>query len=125
MQDRLRKERLSANVNGFARDLEDSDRHPEIAIALWKILQERAFVDDFRPEVDDDLYKIFAMDPEIVRDELVDVMLSRLSLSVEGIDFSGFDFASIKTPRDVSRFVVKVADAQSKAGKHPIGDLAE
>lgn len=78
MQGRLRKERLSVSVSSFARELEGSDRHPAIAPALWELLQERAFVDDFRPKADDDLYKVFAMDPEIVRDEMIEPLLARL-----------------------------------------------
>lgn len=123
MQDRLRNERLSVNVSSFAHELEDSDRHPAIAPALWALLQERAFVDDFRPEADDDLYKIFAMDPEIVRDEVIEPLLDRLGLSVEGIDFTGFDFSSITTPKDICRFVVKVADAQG-TGERRFIDIA-
>ncbi len=123
MQSRLRNGRLDVNVGTFASQLKDSDRYPEIAPALGKLLQEQAFVDDFRPEPDDDLYEVFAMDPEIVRDELVAVLLDKLGLSVRGIDFEGFNFASLTTPRDVSAFVVKVADAQSKTGTQRASDL--
>lgn len=124
LQARLRKERIRVDVYAFARGLEDGDRHPEIAHALWELLRERAFVLDFRPEPDDDLYKVFAMDPEIVRDEVIDVLLTKLKLSVSGIDFTGFDFASITTPKDVSRFVAKVADAQDGKGKQQMSDMA-
>lgn len=124
MQSRLRNDRLGVNVGTFATQLKDSDRYPEIAPALWELLREQAFIDDFRPEPDDNLYKVFAMDPEIVRDELIDVLLAKLGLSVSGIDFAGFDFASITTPRDVSEFVVKVADVQGQAGKQRMSDLA-
>ena len=104
LQDRLRKERLHFDVEAFARGLEDGDRHPEIARALWEMLQDRSFVSDFRPEPSDDLYKIFAMDPEIVRDEVIDILLTKLGLTVSEIDFTGFDFSSIRTPNDVSSF---------------------
>ena len=63
------------------------------------------------------------MDAEIVRDEFVDVLLDSLELSVSGIDFTGFDFASLKTPRDVSRFVATVADAQGGARKQRFVDM--
>lgn len=123
-QARLRNERLGESVETFASQIKDSDRHPEIAPALWELLKEHAFIEDFRPGPDDDLYKIFAMDPEIVRDELIDSLLTKLGLSVDGIDFAGFDFASITTPRDVSSFATQVADAQGKADKQRMSDLA-
>lgn len=124
LQERLRKERMHFDIEAFARDLEDGDRYPKIAHALWELLRDRAFVSDFRPKPDDDLYKIFAMDPEIVRDEVVDEILTKLGLSVSGIDFTGFDFASVATPRDVMAFVTKVADAQNGGGKRRFVDMA-
>ncbi|MBA4163095.1 MAG: hypothetical protein C0510_00460 [Erythrobacter sp.] len=120
MQDRLRKERLHVAVETFASQLK---ARPDITVALWEMLREQAFVRDFRPEADDDLYKVFAMDPEVVRDELIDVLLAKLELNVSGIDFTGFDFASIKTPRDVSIFVAKIANAQGEVIKGRMCDL--
>lgn len=112
IQDRLRKARLHVTADTFASQLKEN---PDIAAALWETLREQAFVRDFRPDPDDDLYKVFAMDPEIVRDELIEVLLAKLELNVGGIDFSGFDFASIKTPRDVSIFLAKIANVQGQA----------
>jgi hypothetical protein len=114
------KERSHLDADAFAGGLEDGERHSEIGHALWKLLREYAFVADFRPEPDDDLYKVFAMDEEIVRDEVIDVLLTKLELSVSGIDFTGFDFASITTPKDVSKFLAKVADTQQGKGKHSV-----
>lgn len=114
LQDRLRKGRLHVTAETFASQL---NGRPDIAVALWETLREQAFVRDFRPEADDDLYKVFAMDPEIVRDELIEVLLAKLELNVSGIDFTGFDFSSVATPRDVVAFVIKVADAQNGQGK--------
>ena len=115
---------MSVDVNAFSSGLGDGDRHPEIAAAVWELLREHAYVPDFRPDPDDDLARIFAMDPEIVRDEVVDEILTKLGLSVSGIDFTGFDFASGATPRDVVAFVTTVADAQNNAGKRRFVDMA-
>lgn len=115
---------MSVDVNAFSSGLGGSDRHPEIAAALWELLRDRAFVADFRPDPDDDLAKVFAMDPEIVRDEVVDEILTKLGLNVSGIDFTGFDFASVATPRDVVAFLTTVADAQNNEGKRRFVDMA-
>jgi hypothetical protein len=120
LQDRLRKGRLHVTAETFASQL---NGRPDIAVALWETLREQAFVRDFRPEADDDLYKVFAMDPEIVRDELIEMLLAKLEMNVSGIDFTGFDFASIKTPRDVSNFVAKIAKVQGDAIKQRMCDL--
>ncbi|HEU4962155.1 MAG TPA: hypothetical protein VFT56_17335 [Sphingomonas sp.] len=111
---------MSVDVDAFAHGLEGGDRRSEIARELWGILRDEAFVADFRPDPNDDLAKVYAMGPEEVRDELIEPLLTRLGLSVSGIDFTGFDFSSITTPRGVSRFVVKVADAQGREGKQRI-----
>lgn len=124
LQDRLRRERTHIDADMFVRELDDGGSHPEIARALWALLRERAFVEDFRPAPGDELYKVFAMDPEIVRDELIDVLLTKLELNVNEIDFAGFDFGSIATPRDVSKVLVKIAGAQGGKGKQQMSDIA-
>lgn len=63
--------------------------------------------------IDDSLSKVYAMGPEEVREDVIDPLLTKLGLSVESIDFTGFDFSSIATPKDVGRFVMQVADAQN------------
>lgn len=113
-QNRLREKRLNVDADTFARGLEIGDRHSEIAGLLWGILREEAFVPDFRPLPEDDLSTVYAMGPEEVRDDVIEPLLTKLGLSVEGIDFTGFDFSSIATSRDVGRFVVKVAEAQGR-----------
>jgi DNA-directed RNA polymerase subunit F len=120
LQDHLMKERSHLDVYAFTRGLEDGERHSEIAHALWELLREYAFVADFRPKPDDDLYKIFAMDEEIIQDEVLYELVTRLGLNIDGIDFTGFDFAAITTPKDVSRFLANVADSQSGEGKQNI-----
>jgi hypothetical protein len=122
LQGRLRGERMSVDVDTFAHGLEGGDRRSEIARVLWEILRGEAFVPDFRPDPDDRLARVYAMGPEEVRDDVIDPLLTRLGLSVSGIDFTGFDFSSIATPKDVSRFVVKVADAQNGEGKQRISE---
>lgn len=101
------------DVDAFARSLEGGDRRLEIARFLWKILREEALVPDFRPGADDSLSKVYAMGPEEVRDDVIDPLLAKLGLSVGGINFAGFDFSSIATPKGVGRFVMQVADAQN------------
>ena len=116
---------MRLDVDAFTRGFEGGERHPEIAHALWELLRERAFVRDFRPEPEDDLYRVFAMDAEIVRDEVIHVLLAKLNLSVSGLDFSGFDFASIETPQDVFSFLKKVADAQNDALERRFVDMTK
>lgn len=113
LQRRLREERMTADAETFARVLSPDGRHAEAARLLWELLREQAFVADFRPDPNDDLSKVYAMGPEEVRDDVVDPLLDRLGLSVSGMDFTGFDFASITTPKDISEFVAKIAEAQN------------
>lgn len=115
---------MNVDVDAFTRGFEGGDRHPEIVAALWELLRERAFIPDFRPDPEDDLAKVFAMDAEIVRDEVVDELLTKFGLSVSGIDFTGFDFSSVATPRDVGEFVMKIEDAQNDEGTRRFVDIA-
>ncbi|BBF68395.1 hypothetical protein [Sphingomonas bisphenolicum] len=110
LQSRLREERLNVDADAFANRMEAGGRSSEIAHLLWGMLREEAFVPDFRPEPEDSLSKVYAMGPEEVRDDLVEPLLDRLGLDVEGIDFKGFDFALIATPRDVAQFMLKIAN---------------
>lgn len=121
LQNRLREERLNVDADVFARGFEDI-RQPEVPRLLWELLREEAFVPDFRPDPDDSLSRAYAMGPGEVRDDLIDPLLAKLGLSVSGIDFTGFDFSSVATPRDVVAFVIKVADAQSGEGKRRFVD---
>jgi hypothetical protein len=114
---------MNVDAAAFARGLEAGERHPEIAGVLWELLRDQAFVADFRPDAFDDLAKVYAMGAEEVRDELIDVLLTKLRLDVASIDFSGFDFASLTTPKDVSRFVSRVADAQGAEGKRRMSEM--
>ncbi|MBM5812409.1 MAG: hypothetical protein FJ191_10665 [Gammaproteobacteria bacterium] len=123
LQERLRGERLNVDVDAFARGFEDG-QHPERPRLLWELLREVAFVPDFRPDPDDSLSKVYAMGPEEVRDDVIEPLLAKLGLSVIGIDFTGFDFSSIVTPKDVIGFVMKVADAQNVEGGRLFVDTA-
>jgi hypothetical protein len=114
LQKRLRGERMTVDVDAFARGFEGGDRHPEIPRFLWEMLREEAFVPDFRPDPNDDLTKIYGKGPEEVQDDLIEPLLIRLGLCASGIDFRGFDFASVTTPKDAGRFVMKLADTKSK-----------
>jgi hypothetical protein len=52
------------------------------------------------------------MGPEEVRDDIIEPLLNKLGLKVDHIDFTGFNFARITTPRDIAAFVVRVAALQ-------------
>jgi len=78
------------------------------------MLREQAFVPDFRPGPNDSLPKVYAMGPEEVRDIVIEPLLAKLGLSVSGIDFTGFDFASIATPKDAGGFVMTIAEGQKE-----------
>ena len=104
---------MTADADTFARVLSPDGLYAEAARLLWELLREQAFVADFRPDTNDDLSRVYAMGPEEVRDDVIDPLLDRLGLSVSGMDFTGFDFASITTPKDISEFVAKIAEAQN------------
>ena len=61
---------------------------------------------------------------EEVEDEMVLPLLEKLGLSTSEIDFTGFDFTSITTPREVIAFILKIADAQGGQGKRRFVDMA-
>ena len=122
LQRRLREERKNVDMEAFVQALSADEQKAEAARALWELLRQQAFVPDFRPDPNDDLSEVYAIGPEEVRDDVIDPLLDRLGLSVSGIDFTGFDFASIATPTDVVAFVMKVADAQNGEGKRGSGD---
>lgn len=121
LQNHLREERLIVDVDAFARRFEDG-RQPDVPRSLWELLREAAFVPDFRPDPDDSLAKVYAMGPEEVWDDVIEPLLAKLGLSVSGIDFTGFDFSSVATPRDVVAFIVKVADTQGGDGERRFVD---
>lgn len=124
LQERLRKERERFDFDAFARAFDIGDDHLQIAHALWDLLRARAFVYDFRPHPDDDLYKVFAMDEEIVWDEVIKDLMKKLNLSLSGIDLTGFDIHSVTTPRHVMAFLVKIAQAQHGEGGRRFTDMA-
>lgn len=123
LQSRLRTERIDVDVDGFAGGIGEGERKAEVAELLWEILQEEAFVRDFRPGPDDNLSGVYGMGPEDVRDDVIAPLLDRLGLSVQGIDFTGFDFSSIVNPRDAGRFVMRIAAAQNRHGGRRFTDL--
>lgn len=93
----------------FASGLEVGDRQAEIARFLWETFRDDAFVADFRPAPADSLSTVYAMGPEEVRDDLIAPLLAKLGLNADRIDFRGFDFSSLNTPRDVGKFAARVA----------------
>ena len=54
------------------------------------------------------------MGPEEVRDDLIDPITEKLNLDLSRYDFKGFDFASLKTPSDVARFLMGLAGDKSE-----------
>ena len=109
-QKRLRAERKHVTWEVFSRGIEDGSRHDEITRSLWDHLRNnQAFVEDFRPLPEDDLAEVYAMGPEEVRDDLIDPITEKLNLDLSRYDFKGFDFASLKTPSDVARFLMSLA----------------
>jgi hypothetical protein len=115
LQGRLRSERPHVDVHYFELGVE-TGCIPCLARELWALLQDSAFIPDFRPGPDDNLAEVYAMGPEEVRDDIIEPLLNKLSLKVDRIDFTGFDFASIITPRDIAAFIVRVASLQYVGG---------
>jgi hypothetical protein len=112
LQRRLREERLQVDYSDFAEGINDGPLHETISRFLWNCLSvERALVPDFRPEVNDDLAKVYAMGPEEIIDDILEPLTAQLNLDVSGIDFKALGFDSIKTPADVAHFVMKMAIA--------------
>jgi hypothetical protein len=89
--------------------LENGPYRDEIARCLWDALREAAFVPDFRPDVDDDLMKIYAMGGEEVRDDLVEPIANALELDTEHADFRSLDFSALSTPKDVAKLLLGIA----------------
>ena len=111
LQRRFRLERINHDMYDFERQLDIGYDHRQVARTLWDALRSVAFVADFRPSYDDDLAALYAMGPDEVRDELIDVILNALSIDVSGINFSHVDFGTIKSPKDVANFIVNVVGA--------------
>ncbi len=63
------------------------------------------------------------MGPEEVRDDVIEPLLDKLALDPSWIDFRGFDFASVTTPREVIAFILRIANAQSGGGKRRFVDM--
>lgn len=122
LQARLREERLNVDIEAFARPFEGSSR-PEVPRLLWDLLREEAFVADFRPDLDDSLDEVYCMGPEEVRDDVIEPILDKMALDPSWIDFRGFDFASVTTPREVIAFILKIANAQNGGGKRRFVDM--
>lgn len=115
-QGRLRSERLHIGVHDFELGVAIGCM-PGLARELWTLLQDSAFIPDFRPDPDDNLAEVYAMGPEEVRDDIIEPLLNKLSLEVDQVDFTGFNFARITTPRDVAAFIGKVASLQGSDHK--------
>jgi hypothetical protein len=111
LQGRLRSQRLKSDIHNFELGVE-TGCVPGLARELWTLLQDSAFIPDFRPAPDDNLADVYAMGPEEVRDDIIEPLLNKLGLKVDHIDFTGFNFARITTPRDIAAFVVRVAALQ-------------
>jgi len=109
-QKRLREHRGEVTWEVFSQGIEPGPRHDEITRSLWDNLrEEQAFVEDFRPDPQDNLAEIFAMGPEEVRYDMVDPIADQLGLDLGLHDNKRFDFASLETPSDVARFLMSLA----------------
>jgi hypothetical protein len=107
-QKELRDQRSSVNVNTFVELIGGSDLRRRAAELLWARLREFSFIEDFKPAIDDDLYYIFGLSPESVRDEVISQIVDALDVPTERIDFTGFSFDAVKTPIDIINFIEKV-----------------
>ena len=109
-QMRLRERREDLTWEVFSLGIKPGPRHDEITRAIWDNLRkEQAFVEDFRPDPQDNLAEIYAMGPEEVRYDMVDPITEQLNLDLSLYDGRGFDFASLKTPSDVAIFLMSLA----------------
>lgn len=111
LQRRLRQERLNKDLTDFTLRLGDGPHIAEISKCLWDKLREVAFVPDFRPDIDDNLMDIYAIDGEEVRDDLVEPIVEVLGIDTSNMDFSNLDFSSISTPKGVAGLLVRIASA--------------
>jgi hypothetical protein len=111
LQHLLREARLDVDVEAFVRRFEVCERS-DVPRSIWDLLREAAFVTDFRPDPDDSLEKVYAMGPDEVWGDLIEPLLARFRLNSNAIDFTGFNFSSIATPRDVVAVVMKVTDVE-------------
>lgn len=110
LQRRLREERMQTDYSTFAAGIGDGPHREAISRFLWDCFCDgRAFVPDFRPDVSDDLAKVYAMGPEEIIDDILEPLTAQLRLDVEALDFKALGFDSIKTPADVAHFVMRLA----------------
>lgn len=110
LQSRLRKDRLNVDCDVFARGIKEGAQWQRIARCLWDRLREESFVADFRPDPEDSLSKVYAMGPEEVRDELIEPIAQCLGINLSGIDFEGFDFSALDTPKAVAHFLMSLGE---------------
>lgn len=113
-QSALRAERLRFSLPEFQSEIGQGTLRDPAAVYLWERLRDMAFVADFRPSASDDLGEVFALSPSSIRDDVVDGLIDHLGLRSEHIDFAGFSFASLRTPRDIVDFVEKMEALQDR-----------
>jgi hypothetical protein len=110
LQRRLITERPEVTADTFQRDLGGAGKQERVAAFLWNRLRDLAFVPDFRPLPGDDLLKIYALGPEDVRDDIIEPLLDHLGIAPGDIDFAGFDFAALATPKSIFDFARTVTE---------------
>jgi hypothetical protein len=110
---RLREERLQLDFAIFAKAIEDGPLHEPISQFLWDCFSNtRALVPDFRPDVNDDLARVYAMGPEEIIDDILDPITTQLNLDIYGLNFKALGFDAIKTIANVADFI-KLIEVES------------
>jgi hypothetical protein len=122
---RLRAERIQTDYSTFAAGIGEGADREEICRFLWDCLRDEiALVPDFRPDVNDDLKKVYAMGPEEIVDDFLEPLATQLSLDVEGVDFKALGFHSINTVVDFAHFMMRLAESQESKQPDSLGTSA-
>ena len=71
-QKQLREKRKDVTWEVFSSRIESGPRHNEITWSVWNNLrEEQAFVEDFKPDPQDNLSNIYGIGPEEIRYDMI------------------------------------------------------
>lgn len=109
LQKRLREQRAYMTWEMFSRGIEPGPRHEEVTRLLWNHLREKqAFVEDFRPDPQDEFSEVYAMGPEEVLDELIEPISDKLGIDLNFYENNDISLVYLNTPSDAARFLMNL-----------------
>lgn len=109
-QSRLRRAREALSFDDFKAQFEDSPIRDIFADFMWRYLRSLAFVPEFKPSASDTFGEIYALASDELRDDVLERLIDRCRINVDGMSFRGLNVASLRTPIDVYKFLSTLAD---------------